>query len=89
MAQADFFNYFPILIWFVLFFIFFYLLNYIFIIPFIYSNIFTKSNYFYFLFNKIKNYEYFLLLDKLYIYYFKRPLNVIYFALKQFLYMLI
>lgn len=86
MAQADFFNYFSILIWFVIFFFFFYIINYIFIIPFVYSNLYTKSRYFYFLFNKIRNYEYVLILDKIYVYYIKKNLNIIYIAIKQYIY---
>jgi len=55
MAQVDFFNYFSIIFWFVLFFSIFYILNYIYIIPFLYSNLFIRFKYFLFYYNKIKN----------------------------------
>jgi hypothetical protein len=43
MAQVDFVNYFSIIVWFNLFFILFYLLNYTYIVPIIYNNIYIRS----------------------------------------------
>ena len=43
MAQADFVNYFSILIWFNFLFFFFYILNYTYIVPIIYNNIYIRS----------------------------------------------
>jgi hypothetical protein len=43
MAQVDFVNYFSIIVWFNLFFFLFYLLNYTYIVPIIYNNIYIRS----------------------------------------------
>jgi len=43
MAQVDSVNYFSIIIWFNLLFILFYLLNYTYIVPIIYNNIYIRS----------------------------------------------
>jgi hypothetical protein len=43
MAQVDFVNYFSIIIWFNLLFLFSYLLNYTYIVPLIYNNIYIRS----------------------------------------------
>lgn len=43
MAQVDSINYFSIIIWFNLLFLFFYLLNYTYIVPLIYNNIYIRS----------------------------------------------
>jgi hypothetical protein len=43
MAQVDFVNYFSIIIWFNLLFLFFYLLNYTYIVPIIYNNLYIRS----------------------------------------------
>ena len=43
MAQVDFVNYFSIIIWFNLFFFLFYLLNYTYIVPIIYNNLYIRS----------------------------------------------
>jgi len=43
MAQVDFINYFSIIIWFNLLFFSFYLLNYTYIVPLIYNNIYIRS----------------------------------------------
>ena len=43
MAQVDFINYFSIIIWFNFLFFIFYLLNYTYIVPLIYNNIFIRS----------------------------------------------
>lgn len=42
MAQVDFVNYFSIIIWFNFLFLFFYLLNYTYIIPIIYNNVYIR-----------------------------------------------
>ena len=54
MAQVDFINYFSIIIWFNLLFLFFYLLNYTYIVPLIYNNIFIR----------VKRLEYFIIKTK-------------------------
>jgi hypothetical protein len=43
MAQVDFVNYFSIIFWFNLLFLLFYLLNYTYIVPIIYNNIYIRS----------------------------------------------
>jgi hypothetical protein len=43
MAQVDLVNYFSIIIWFNLLFFFFYLINYTYIIPIIYNNLYIRS----------------------------------------------
>lgn len=43
MAQVDFVNYFSIIIWFNFLFLFFYLLNYTYIVPIIYNNLYIRS----------------------------------------------
>lgn len=43
MAQVDSVNYFSIIIWFNLLFFLFYLLNYTYIVPIIYNNIYIRS----------------------------------------------
>ena len=46
MAQVDFVNYFSIIIWFNLLFFIFYLINYTYIIPIIYNNLYIRSKIF-------------------------------------------
>lgn len=54
MAQVDFVNYFSIIIWFNLIFLFFYLMNYMYILPIIYNNIYIRSKVFQNIINKNK-----------------------------------
>lgn len=66
MAQVDFINYFSIIIWFNFLFLFFYLLNYTYILPLIYSNIYIRSKklFNFIIKNKFKNGKFFLLVSK-------------------------
>ena len=66
MAQVDFVNYFSIIVWFNLFFILFYLLNYTYIVPIIYNNIYIRSKRLqYFIINSKSKYGIiFLLISK-------------------------
>jgi len=54
MAQVDFVNYFSIIIWFNLIFLFFYLMNYMYIVPIIYNNLYMRSKIFQSIINKNK-----------------------------------
>jgi len=66
MAQVDFVNYFSIIIWFNLLFLFFYLLNYTYIVPIIYNNLYIRSKRLQIFIskNKIKYGKIFLLISK-------------------------
>ncbi len=66
MAQVDFVNYFSIIIWFNLLFFFFYLLNYTYIVPIIYNNLYIRSKRLQIFIskNKIKYGKIFLLISK-------------------------
>ena len=66
MAQVDFANYFSIIIWFNLLFLFFYLINYTYIVPLIYNNLFIRSKNLknYINKNKIKYSKIFLMVSK-------------------------
>lgn len=65
MAQVDFVNYFSILIWFNFLF-FFYLINYTYILPIIYNNLFIRSKILqnFINKNKLKYGKIFLLISK-------------------------
>lgn len=84
MAQVDFVNYFSIIIWFNFIFLFFYILNYTYVVPIIYNNLFirSKSLQYYINKNKIKYNRIFLIgsknIDKIFTSYnfFKLNLNI-------------
>jgi len=66
MAQVDFVNYFSIIIWFNLIFLFFYLMNYMYILPIIYNNLYIRSKIYQSFINKNKLTfgKFFLLISK-------------------------
>jgi hypothetical protein len=66
MAQVDFVNYFSIIIWFNLLFLFFHLLNYTYIVPIIYNNIYIRNKKLQYLIvkNKLRYGIIFLLISK-------------------------
>ena len=84
MAQVDFVNYYSIIIWFNFIFLFFYFLNYTYVVPIIYNNLFirSKSLQYYINKNKIKYNRIFLIgsknIDKIFNSYnfFKLNLNI-------------
>jgi hypothetical protein len=66
MAQVDFVNYFSIIIWFNLIFLFFYLMNYMYIVPIIYNNLYIRSKIYQIFItkNKLTFGKFFLLISK-------------------------
>lgn len=66
MAQVDLVNFFSIIIWFNLLFLFFYMINYMYILPLIYINLFIRSKILqsFIVKNKLKYNKIFLLQSK-------------------------
>ena len=66
MAQVDFVNYFSIIIWFNFLFLFFYLMNYTYILPILYNNLYIRSRILqsFVTKNKLKYGKIFLLISK-------------------------
>jgi hypothetical protein len=80
MAQVDFLNYFSILFWFFILFIIYYLSNYSYILPSLYSILFTRFALFHLYLSKLK---------AKFNYFFKHKYNFIYFKSSIAFYILV
>ena len=86
MAQVDFVNYFSILFWFYIIFIIYYLVNYILLLPSLYSTLKVRRNIYISYFIKIKCKVQNTIKGSNAFFYIKKIFNILFFLLKKSIY---